>query len=85
MAPHLKVEREEFVLRALLALKQYDKVILQGGGSGGDDSKGAGRFIDDWNLMYTHIYIYIYISIFMRMHLPHLYHGLMNKYPVVGE
>lgn len=26
MPSHLKVEREEFVLRSLLALKQYDKV-----------------------------------------------------------
>ena len=29
MAAELKVEREEFSLRALLALKQYDKVISE--------------------------------------------------------
>lgn len=33
MSPHLKAEREEFVLRALLALGQYDKVISDSQGS----------------------------------------------------
>jgi coatomer protein complex subunit epsilon len=41
MAAHLKVEREQFVLRALLALKQYDKVLHD---STGED-KDAGSFV----------------------------------------
>lgn len=39
MSPHLKAEREEFVLRALLALGQYDKVISDSQGS----DKSAGK------------------------------------------
>ena len=38
MPGHLKVEREQFVLRAHLALKQYDKVIHDAAG----EDKGAG-------------------------------------------
>ena len=33
MPPHLKTEREEMMLRAQLALKQYDLVLAEGGGS----------------------------------------------------
>ena len=39
MAPHLKVEREEFVLRCLLGLKQFDKVISDAAG----EDKGIGE------------------------------------------
>ena len=41
IAANLKVEREEFVLRAQLALKQYDKVIRD---SEGDD-RTPGAFV----------------------------------------
>ena len=41
MSAQLKVEREEFYLRALLGLKRYDDVIREA--SGGD--KGSGMWV----------------------------------------
>lgn len=38
MSPQLKVEREEFYLRALLELKQFDDVVREA--SGGDKGPG---------------------------------------------
>ena len=42
MSAELKVEREEFALRALLAMKQYDKVISE---SSLSDAPGADQFL----------------------------------------
>lgn len=66
---HLKVEKEQFVLRALLALKQYDKVIHDAVG----DDKGAGTMKERETLI-----VYIYKSVFFFRN-----HPTLTLYPTL--